>query len=79
MAILLFMINLFFFSLCASAVLAFIIFVPLAIYGIPYNLWVGSQNCVGRHLDKKDESLSNRTKNATKLYASWILRKKPTF
>ena len=79
MAILLFMIKLFFFSLCASAVLAFIIFVPLGIYSIPYALWVGSQNCAGRHLDKKDEPLSKNVKNATKLYKSWILRKKPTF
>jgi hypothetical protein len=75
----LFALKLFVFAVCASVVLAVLIYVPLAIYAIPYCLWVGFQNNVGKHKDKKDEKLSRTVRNATILYKSWILRKEPTF
>lgn len=59
--------------------LAILIHVPLFIYGIPYCLWVGSQNCKGKHKDKKNESTWRTARNATILYKSWILRKEPRF
>ncbi|WP_018752676.1 hypothetical protein [Paenibacillus sanguinis] len=67
------------FALCAGAIIAVLIFVPLAIYVTPYTLWVGFQNNAGKHLDKKKEKNWKAAKNATKLYASWITRKKPSF
>lgn len=75
----LFALKLIAFALCAGAVISFIIFVPLTIYVIPYCLWVGSQNCVGKHKDKKKESVFRSARNATILYKSWITRKEPTF
>jgi len=41
------------FALCLGAGLAVLIFVPLTIYAIPYCLWVGGQNCIGKQKDKK--------------------------
>lgn len=67
------------FALCAGAIIAVLIFVPLAIYLIPYSLWLGYQNTGGKHLDKKKEGNWKAAKHATKLYASWITRKKPSF
>lgn len=76
---LLFAFKLLVFALCAAAALAVLVYVPLAIYGIPYCLWVGFQNNAGKHLDKKKEGVLKTARNATILYKSWILRKKPTF
>lgn len=73
-----FMFNFMLVALCIGVVLSFIVCVPLAIYCIPYALWVGSQNLVGKQLDKKDEKVSQIIKNATKLYSCWIRRKKPS-
>lgn len=66
-------------ALCIGVVLAVIVYVPLCIYGIPYCLWVGHQNCKGKHKDKKKESVMSTARNATILYKSWILRKEPRF
>lgn len=79
MAVILFMVNVLIFGLCAGAALAVIIFVPLTIYIIPYCLWIGFQNNVGKHKDKKKEKLSKTVRNATILYKSWILHREPTF
>lgn len=76
---LLFALKLFIFAVCAAVVLAVLFYVPLAIYSIPYALWVGFQNNAGKHLDKKKEGVLRTARNATILYKSWILRKKPTF
>lgn len=66
------------FALCLGAALAVLIFVPLAIYVIPYALWVGNENTSGRQKDKKNESVFRSAKNATKLYKAWITHQKPT-
>lgn len=79
MIIFIVMLKVLIFALCLGAALAVLIFVPLFIYGIPYCLWVGHENCVGRQKDKKGESFFSTVKNATKLYKAWITRQKPTF
>ncbi|MEF2965671.1 hypothetical protein V3851_07500 [Paenibacillus sp. M1] len=66
-------------ALCIGAIIAFVYYIPLAIYIIPYTLWVGNENTKGKQLDKKKESNWKSAKNATKLYISWIRRKKPSF
>jgi hypothetical protein len=78
-AVILFIFHLLIFILCLGVGLAVIIYVPLTIYSIPYCLWVGFQNNVGKHLDKKKEGFWKGTRNATILYKSWILRREPTF
>jgi len=67
------------FALGAGVVISVVIFVPLTIYVIPYCLWVGNQFTIGKHHDKKKESLFKTAKHATILYKSWISRKEPTF
>lgn len=66
-------------GLCVGAIISVLVFVPLSIYIIPYALWMGNQHSLGRHLDKKQEKFWSIVRNATKLYASWISRKKPSF
>ena len=75
----LFALKLIVFALCAGAVISFLTFVVLTVYVFPYLMWVGSQNYIGKHKDKKKESVFRSTKNATILYKSWITRKEPTF
>lgn len=75
----LYILKLIVFIICAGVVLSVLFFVPLTIYVIPYCLWIGSQNLVGKHLDKKKEGVLKSTKHATILYKSWILRKEPVF
>jgi len=74
----LFAIKIAIFALCAGAVISFIIFVPLAIYCIPYWLWLGSQNTKGRGLDRKKDKPFKAAKHATILYSHWIRGKKPS-
>lgn len=74
----LFAIKIVIFALCAGAVISFIIFVPLAIYCIPYCLWVGFQNNKGKCLDRKKEGVAKTAKHATILYSNWIRGKKPS-
>jgi len=67
------------FALGAGVVISVVIFVPLAIYLIPYWLWLGNQFTIGRHQDRKNDRVFKSAKHATILYKSWILRKEPTF
>ncbi|BFH15175.1 hypothetical protein M5X00_20610 [Paenibacillus alvei] len=71
--------SVFLFAICAGVVISVLIFVPLFIYVIPYTLWVGSENEMGRHKDKKKEGVWRSARNATILYKSWIRREKPSF
>ncbi len=79
MVIFIVMLKVLVFALCFGAAVSVLILVPLMIYSIPYALWVGKENCVGRQKDKKDEKFFSTVKNATKLYKAWITRQKPTF
>lgn len=79
MAGILFAIQIAIFALCLGAVISFIIFVPLAIYCIPYALWLGTQHTKGKYLDRKKEKVFATAKHATILYSYWIRGKKPTF
>lgn len=67
------------FALSAGVVISVLVFVPLTLYVIPYALWVGHQQTIGKHKDKRKEGAFKAVKHATILYKSWILRKKPTF
>ena len=65
-------------ALCIGVVVSIIVFVPLGIYAIPYCLWVGRENTMGRQTDKKKEKFTQTIRNATKLYGAWIHHKKPS-
>lgn len=67
------------FALCAGVLISVIVFVPLTLYTIPYALWVGSQNTRGKHLDKKKESIFRAARNATKLYKAKLTGHEPIF
>lgn len=54
-----------------------VVFVPLTIYVIPYELWVGNEQQMGRQKDKRKEKAFQAVKNATKLYGAWIRHQKP--
>jgi len=73
------MIGVLVFSLCAGAIISALIFIPLTIYTIPYLLWVGSQNCIGKQKDKKDESPFRSARNATILYKAKLTGHEPIF
>ncbi|PWM25633.1 MAG: hypothetical protein DBX48_06355 [Limosilactobacillus fermentum] len=79
MTLILVMLKVLVFALCVGAIVSVIVCVPLALYGIPYCLWVGRQNTMGKHLDKKKESVFRTAKNATKFYKAWITRQEPIF
>lgn len=74
----LFAIKIAIFGLCLGAIISFIIFVPLAIYSIPYAFWLGRQNTLGKGLDRKTDNPFKTAKHATILYSHWIRGKKPT-
>lgn len=67
------------FALCLGAGLAALVFVPLAIYAIPYCLWVGFQNNIGKQKDKKDEGVRRTVRNATILYKAKLTGREPIF
>ena len=67
------------FALCIGAIAAVLFFVPLAIYGIPYALWIGTQNLTGKHLDKKKEPFLRSVRNATILYKAKLTGREPIF
>lgn len=79
MTLIVVMLKVLVFALCAGAVLAVLVFVPLAIYGIPYSLWVGTQNLKGKHLDKKKEPFFRTVRNATILYKAKLTGHEPIF
>lgn len=66
------------FALCAGVVISILVFLPLTLYVIPYSLWVGREQTMGRQKDKQKERPFQAAKNATKLYSAWIHRQKPT-
>jgi hypothetical protein len=72
------MIKVIVFALCLGAIISVIVLVPMFLYTIPYTLWVGRENTMGRQKDKQKEKIFSAAKNATKLYKSWITRQKPT-
>lgn len=57
--------------------ISLLIFIPLFLYVIPYELWVGNEQLKGKQKDKKVESPFRATRNATKLYSAWLRRQKP--
>lgn len=71
--------KIFLFAICAGVVISLLVFIPLTIYVVPYLLWVGNENTMGRHTDKKKEGIWKSVKNASLLYKSWIRREKPSF
>lgn len=81
MTLIIVMLKVLVFALCAGAIVSVIVFVPLCLYVIPYALWVGSEQTMGRQKDKlkKGESAFRTAKYATKLYKAWITRQEPTF
>ena len=66
------------FALCVGVAVSVIILLPVFLYTIPYDLWIGFQNNKGKQMDKKKEGVFRSAKNSTKLYKAWILRKEPT-
>lgn len=72
----------FYVSVAAVAIgiaISIIIYIPLAIYIVPYCLWVGNQNTKGKYLNLRNGSCFRMAHNATILYKSWILHKAPVF
>ena len=67
-----------FLTLLAVAIVL-VISIPLFIFSFPYCIWVGTQNNKGKYLELKDESLFRGTRNAYRLYKSWITKKPPVF
>lgn len=67
------------FALCAGAVISVLVFVPLFLYTLPYDLWIGFQNTKGKQLDKKKEPIFRAARNATKLYKAKLTGHEPIF
>lgn len=67
------------FALCAGAVVSAVVLIPITLYTIPYDLWIGCQNTVGKQMDKKKEPLFHAAKNATKLYKAKLTGREPIF
>ena len=66
------------FGLGLGAFISVFILFPLFIYSIPYCFWIGSQNCIGKQLDKKKEKFFSTIKHSTQLYKCWLTGRKPT-
>ena len=67
------------FALCAGAVISVLVFVPLVLYTLPYDLWIGFQNTKGKQLDTKKEPIFRAARNATKLYKAKLTGHEPIF
>lgn len=69
----------FIFCFCVS--IAFIYGVIFMVYNFAYFLWIGAMHSRGQYKNVGQEGESTRRafRNATKLYAAWILRRKPNF
>ncbi len=78
MTLIIVMLKVLIFALCAGAVVSILVLVPMFFYTIPYALWVGRENTMGRQKDKDKENIFQAAKNATKLYKVWITGQKPT-
>lgn len=72
-------ISCFLFGAGIAVILGIVIGIPLFIYVFPYSWWLGGQMQIGKHKDKKKESITSTIKNATKLYKCWIKRQEPDF
>jgi len=72
MTLIIVMLKVLIFALCAGAAISVLVYVPLMVYTIPYALWVGHQNTMGRQKDKDKENIFRAARNATKLYKAWI-------
>jgi hypothetical protein len=83
MVVIMVMLKVLLFALCAGAIIgvvfAVLILFPLTLYTIPYSLWIGSQNCIGKHLDKKKEKFFRTVRNATRLYKAKLTGREPIF
>lgn len=79
MVMLIVMLKVIVFGLCLGAAVSVLVLVPLFFYTIPYTLWVGRENTMGRQKDKKKESIFSAARNASRLYKAWIMRQTPTF
>jgi len=77
MTLIIVMLKVLIFALCAGAAISVLVYVPLMVYTIPYALWVGHQNTMGRQKDKDKENIFRAARNATKLYKAWITGQKP--
>lgn len=65
-------------SFILGIVISFLYFVPLTLYSIPYILWLGSQSTKGMYQDiSVQKSTWSNVKNATKVYLSFIIGRKP--
>lgn len=67
------------FSLAIGFLFSIVIFVPIAIYIIPFCLWVGHQNCIGKYRELREGGVFRTIRHATALYISWILHRTPVF
>lgn len=67
-----------FLTLLAVAIVV-VVSVPQLIFSFPYYMWVGTQNGKGKYLELKEESVFRGTRNAYRLYKSWITKKPPVF
>lgn len=79
MVLIVVMLKVLVFALCAGAVISVLVFVPLTLYTIPYALWIGGQNTIGKQLDKKKEPIFRAARNATKLYKAKLTGHEPIF
>jgi len=79
MTLIVVMLKVLVFALCAGAVISVLVFVPLTLYVIPYTLWIGFQNNKGKQLDKKKEPVFRAVRNATKLYKAKLTGHEPIF
>lgn len=66
------------FALCAGVVISILVLVPPTIFSIPYILWLGHEQTLGRHKDKDVKKVFGTAKDAAKVYSAWIRRQKPT-
>lgn len=67
-----------FLTLFAIAIVL-IICIPQIIFSFPYYMWVGNENVKGRYMELKHESVFRATRNAFRLYKSWITKEPPVF
>ncbi|WP_411676864.1 hypothetical protein [Caproicibacter sp.] len=69
------------FALCVGAVVAValsvLIFIPLTVYNIPYILWLGNEQTMGRYKEKNVKKIFKTTKDATRVYSAWLHHRKP--
>lgn len=60
-----------------GAAIIFLFIIPPTLYSIPYLFWLGKQHCAGRYTDIKDRGIYGTAANATRLYVSFFIGKRP--